>query len=287
MKAKKSLFLFSVLLVLASCFDEPEFSVVPKIRFEDIYFGRSNGTSAQDSLVLTISFEDGDGNLGLGRDEYNEPFHELDYFLQNNNTLSRLGTIEVFNNLPEFLNVPDGATGKLVLHRDRQKFNLPKYNPRPGCAGWDANWRTDSVLMVEADRQIIPDVKPEQIRILSSSNPANPRVYILKDTFYVRRNPNYSNIELDFFRKPNPQSDTVRVDWYTQLCGQDFNGRFPILSDDRNALSGTIKYSMPSTSWEVAMGTGIWQIRVRVRDRDFNLSNEVYSREFTLQEITR
>jgi hypothetical protein len=51
-------------VLLASCFNEPEFSNIPRIKFEGLYFGKSNIEDNPDSLVLTLSFEDGDGDLG-------------------------------------------------------------------------------------------------------------------------------------------------------------------------------------------------------------------------------
>ena len=49
-------------LILASCNKAPELAVIPKIEFESVKFKEVDGP---DSLIVGISFEDGDGDLGL------------------------------------------------------------------------------------------------------------------------------------------------------------------------------------------------------------------------------
>ena len=62
-----------------SCERAPEFSDTPKIDFEKVVFGES---AVQDSLRITISFEDGDGDLGISLEEASDyPFHVQTYFL--------------------------------------------------------------------------------------------------------------------------------------------------------------------------------------------------------------
>jgi len=51
----------SISLLMYSCVDKPDFSDIPNIKFESISRTHVNQF---DSLWLTLSFEDGDGNLG-------------------------------------------------------------------------------------------------------------------------------------------------------------------------------------------------------------------------------
>jgi hypothetical protein len=88
-----------------------------------------------------------------------------------------------------------------------------------------------------------------------------------------------------FFRKPNNESEFEEVDWYTLLCGQDFNGRFPVLSEDDHGVSGKIKYTMASTQFKYIMGSGIWQLKIQIKDRALNKSNVVTTQEFPLEAI--
>jgi hypothetical protein len=56
-------------LTLASCFNEPNYSDTPEISFREIYpyaleAGKGVGKAKRDSVVISINFKDGDGNLG-------------------------------------------------------------------------------------------------------------------------------------------------------------------------------------------------------------------------------
>lgn len=67
------------LFVLVSCERAPEFSDVPKIEFNNVEF--IFNAMGQDSLAISVNFEDGDGNLGISSEEKKKPpFHEKTYF---------------------------------------------------------------------------------------------------------------------------------------------------------------------------------------------------------------
>lgn len=56
-------------LALSACFNEPNYSDTPEIEFEEIYpyplqAGTGVGKARRDSVVITVNFKDGDGNLG-------------------------------------------------------------------------------------------------------------------------------------------------------------------------------------------------------------------------------
>lgn len=66
-------------LVTVSCERAPEFSEVPSISFESVQFGFN--PQGQDSLIISVNFEDGDGDLGISSDEAKAPpFHDATYF---------------------------------------------------------------------------------------------------------------------------------------------------------------------------------------------------------------
>lgn len=109
----------------------------------------------------------------------------------------------------------------------------------------------------------------------------------VKDTIWVKINPDQYNIFIKFFIK--------RGGTYTEydLAGppfySTFNGRFPrILTDDRErAIEGTIKYSMLSLGWNSIFRNDTVKIDVQIQDRSLNKSNVVSSPDFTLSQITR
>src|SRR5882762_8127985 len=73
-----------VLLACNSCFKAPEYPVIPQITFSDIYFGAAKTSKQTDSLVLSLNFKDGDGDLGLSdADSTNFEYINGYYFIIN------------------------------------------------------------------------------------------------------------------------------------------------------------------------------------------------------------
>lgn len=69
---KALLFFTFVVFCLSSCYKEPSFSLEPSIEFNSIRkFIRIDQftTAKKDSVVMTIKFQDGDGDLGLNTEE--------------------------------------------------------------------------------------------------------------------------------------------------------------------------------------------------------------------------
>lgn len=63
------LFVIGVALTMSACFTEPNYSNTPEIEFRSVFkypleAGRGVGKGKRDSVVITIGFKDGDGNLG-------------------------------------------------------------------------------------------------------------------------------------------------------------------------------------------------------------------------------
>lgn len=95
-----SYLLFGFGLLGYSCISPPEnFPSVPEIAFSSLEYV---GTSAQDSLLLTINFKDAEGDLGLMATDINPPFNPLNY--------------------------KRDAAGNLITY-DRRPSNAPRYNP--------------------------------------------------------------------------------------------------------------------------------------------------------------
>ncbi len=80
-----------VVLLTSSCFDPPEIPVTPSISLKSFTFKNIPNNQIQDSMILELNFEDGDGDLGLGDNEFAPPFHEFDYVLSNQNEFLKLG----------------------------------------------------------------------------------------------------------------------------------------------------------------------------------------------------
>jgi hypothetical protein len=86
------------LTILTACPTPPEFEDVPKIEYEDVQFSIETDTSAsgqplnQDVISVTISFEDGDGDLGLTSSETTPPYQLFDIPLNENRELIFFGS---------------------------------------------------------------------------------------------------------------------------------------------------------------------------------------------------
>src|SRR5690349_16193132 len=117
MKVVKGLFLFGVAVMVTSCFDPPQFSDTPQISFVDVYFKDGTADNPTDSLVVRISFRDGDGDLGLSGDQKEEPYNDIFYGIASNGQVVQAGKKTQFDDLPQFVDVPQGVTGKLITVR--------------------------------------------------------------------------------------------------------------------------------------------------------------------------
>ncbi len=74
----KNILIYGFLVIAAgfiSCNRPPELPVVPSIEFENIEFKEADGP---DSLIVSIYFQDGDGDLGLAPYETDDPYHPYD-----------------------------------------------------------------------------------------------------------------------------------------------------------------------------------------------------------------
>ncbi|TXE13389.1 hypothetical protein [Algoriphagus aquimarinus] len=110
---------------------------------------------------------------------------------------------------------------------------------------------------------------------------------VVKDTIWVKQNPNQFNIFLKFFIKRNGQFKEFK--WQDPPFYTTFNGRFPriLTSEVGQAVEGNISYGMLSSGWESIFRTDTIRIDVSIQDRALNRSNEVSSPEVTLKQITR
>ncbi len=78
--------LFISVLAISACTRAPELPVTPAIEFDKIEFKEVDGP---DSLIISIYFEDGDGDMGLTSYDINDPYQPYDVVLdQNGDTIS-------------------------------------------------------------------------------------------------------------------------------------------------------------------------------------------------------
>src|SRR4051812_34423285 len=239
MNVVKGIVILSLFLILfGSCFNPPEFPVTPSISFAGKpVFKDVADPSIPDSLIITLKFKDGDGDLGLSATENDSPYHEVNYFLGNDaGQLTPLTTGRRYSNLPAFVNVGN-KTGKLIRYRSRSNsaYNLPPYIKPFNCTAYVF----DSVYVSEENKAIFDNT----YKIVDTLKATNlPSVYVLLDTFYYQTNPNHYNIDVDFMVKvdpnnPDPEKRYEEYDFRNEFC-TTFDGRFPVLATTASALDG-------------------------------------------------
>ncbi len=244
-------------LFLGSCFDPPQYAPIPTIEFESISFKDVSNPSDPDSLILTIRFKDGDGDMGL---DANDPFDTL--FPYQSRTF--FDTIKSSNAGYYFPN-------KDVAFITYETWRTQRY-------GWK-------------QKRLAYDTLPEFITPYNCVNWQILTIDSKVDTFYFERNRDHYNIFVEFLVKNNNGSFT-EFDWTEEFaypqCGITFDGRFPILSKDlsqKSALDGKIRYGMPSTGFLILFSIKTLKLRVTIQDRTLNRSNTIETPEFTLQQI--
>lgn len=110
---------------MASCYEKPELPVIPAISVNDFYF-KTIPNVTLDSLVLTINFEDGDGDLGLESFETDPPYHLFDIFVIAGDTLM-LGdndTLPPYNCVDYEIFNPGPSADTVFVRRNPNHFNF-------------------------------------------------------------------------------------------------------------------------------------------------------------------
>jgi hypothetical protein len=284
MKIIKGLGLFSVLVLVASaCFDPPEYPNTPHIELESLrFYSEPNGT---DSLVLSITFEDGDGDLGISTNDFDPPYHANNFYIGNNGQLAAVPTYtQYFTNptssIDNVLQIPDNVNGKLVTYKFIENPlypNLPQFIFPATCLNYK-----QQALYVWADDNVVDNTYTitDTITVLQNQGngipPLKRLIYKVEDIFYYTDNPNYENITVQFWVL-NAKAQYEMIDWRTfnDRCGVTFNGRFTRLSTETNPLAGTLRYSMRSEALAIILGGSTFKLKVQIRDRALNLSNEI------------
>lgn len=234
-----------VLITFHSCFNPPEYPIVPQIEFDRIQFKDVTTPGSADTLVLTLKFKDGDGDLGLrDADTTNILYANKLYYRLSNNTLLNYAT-------------------KRAWDKDNNPANdtLPNFVAPFNCTKWEViNFTRNGV----ATRDTL------YIKL-------NPNHYNIFVDFLVKNNDGS-------FTKFDPQQIFVYPNCSVNLfngrfpiLSKDLNREAP--------LEGTIRYAMRSNAFNVFFSIRTLKLRIRIQDRALNKSNEIETPEFTLQSI--
>ena len=286
MKGIKGLILLSLLsIVIGSCFDPPEYNDIPEITFDKILFKEVPGAGTNDSLILYIDFKDGDGDLGLDQDDpfySQDPYHSSFYFLTTPGcSVSPCDTTKVSTRLvydtedvPYVLLNTNGVPGKLVTNKTR---NQTGYNYLP-------TYTTNNCEFYSDDRILVPEAAADaSYNIIDTLvDQAKNKYFVIQEPMLYKKNPNHYNIEVKFFVHEG-NSGFVEYNW-AKFC-YEYDGRFPLLSSQSNALEGTLRYGMGNPSYLALFSVKTLRLEIRIKDRALNVSNKISTPQFTLDGI--
>jgi hypothetical protein len=295
MKILKRLSIFVIVWVLLdSCFDPPQFSVVPEIEFQKIEFVEVPGFTEPDSVILYIDFKDGDGDLGLDNKlQIGDPYNDSNYYLEDGTGgLIRIPTEVRYSNIPPVIKL-SGEQGKLATVRTRKNPDyayLPAFSPDSclyryyrGSQLDTAYYKYDVIYISAEDKSIFDDSYFVEDTLKSVEF---PDLYVLHDTVYYKPNPYHNNISVDWLVQNNDGTFT-QFDWNDVGCGTDFDGRFPILADKTRAIEGTLRYGMTSLGFLQLFSIKTLKLRITIWDRALHKSNVIETPQFTLNDIRK
>jgi hypothetical protein len=259
-KVVKKFTIIAVLLwVVGACLKQPENSVVPHIELQSIVTkGEFASTGNADTLIVTIKFTDGDGDLGVNGGEtaiYSSATDSVDlnltyYYVYDS-------AKNTFWYPVHYPNLKLAKGYHYVNYASRRKIHNHPFDTLPAlsCAAWE-NYQ---------------------------GTPA--------DTLYAITNQLYFNFFLYLYTK-NADGTYTYVDPVTYFsfangCNKNlFNSRFPVLSSDlgkQSSLDGTITYKYQSKGLYLQFHGKTLKIKVFIYDRAFHKSNLIESDDFTLK----
>lgn len=301
-QVRSALLVFITLALFSACFNPPEFDPAPVIKFEGIFFDKAPNGS--DSLVVSVSFKDGDGDLGFrqGREDLDSPYHQINFYANDNGQAYAIAsdlipsfagyTYKKAKKTPGFpayyIRTPGKQVGELLTLSSRNDgFSLPAFVRPYDCtinkqAYLNDRQNPDTVFIWRNDAYLIKDPLTIVDTLVRNNDPSE-YYYAVLDYFYIEENPYHYNFKVEFFVMNN-NGIFEEYDFRAEFC-ETYDGRFPVLTDKERALEGTINYSMVSTGFTPTFSIKTLKLAITVYDRAGHESNRVETPEFRLEEI--
>ena len=146
--------------------------------------------------------------------------------------------------------------------------------------------KPDGTLLRLSDRNNPPyDTLPDYVFPYYCTN------YVIEeiDTLYVQQNKYHFNYFVTYFVKTNGVYNEFNwVTAFDPICGETFNGRYPLLGDPRRdkPLEGKLKYKMSSAGFELLFREDTLMLEIYILDRALHQSNTIRTPDFVLKNIT-
>lgn len=257
MKVISNILFLILFLAVGSCFEPPQFSNTPSLGEVTVRVQKVTGTTIPDSLIVTVKFTDGDGNIGIDPSENSPPFNERWFFLQNPTPTCEPGLLAPCTRISY---VDQSKLSNYVTYKLRR--TNPSYDTLPAfIAPFDC-------------------LKYYVLKNSSNNQPI--------DTLYNQLNPRYNNFFVDVLVKNGAtfQKYEFKQAPYPKCDIYGLNGRLPILAKDKDVsvslpLEGVITYKVTSSSFQPLLNKTL-KLSICLMDREGNRSKTVESKEFTL-----
>ena len=242
----KNIMLFLIVFILISCEKDEGISKIPSISYEKIEFKKSINNLNQDSLILTINFVDGDGNLGLSNDENNYPYHPYNAIIDQDFNWVTLGSTSV--NPPLYVYEPNGTYYPFSTDDNRPDYNCENY--------------------------IIDTISSssELDTFFIQKNDFNKNIFV---EFLKKENNNFIVID---WKRIFDEEFGCGIDFNSRFPPLN-------ISNSSQLLSGKLRYGMVSYGFDMILKNDIFKLRVHIIDRELNESNIIETPEVTLEEI--
>mgnify|MGYP001467353718 FL=1 len=238
--------LILVLFAFISCEKDEGISKIPSISYENIEFKKSINNITQDSLILTINFIDGDGNLGLSNDENSYPYHPYNAIIDQEFNWVTLGSSTVTP--PLYVYEPNGTYYSFSNNDNRPSYNCEDYI-------------IDTVSSTS---------KLDTFFI--QKNDFNKNIFI---EFLKKENNDFRVID---WKRIFDEEYGCGIDFNSRFPPLN-------ISNSSQLLSGKLRYGMVSYGFEMVLKNDIFKLRVHIIDRELNKSNIIETPEVTLEEI--
>ena len=242
----KYTYLIFIFLIVFSCDQNENISVIPTITFESLEYKKSPNNISQDSLILTINFIDGDGDLGLSNDEINFPYHPYNAIIDDDFVWVTYGSQDITT--PFYVYQPDGSYYFYSDDDDRTPFNCSDY--------------------------IIDTVNTTTVldTFYIQKNENNKNIFI---EFYKK---NGNEFEFIDWTRIFDQEFGCGINFDSRFPRLN-------IGSSSQSLNGKLRYGMVSYGFNSVLSNDIFKIKVKIKDRNLNTSNIAESPEVTLEQI--
>lgn len=197
----RSLIVFFVLgLIVSSCFDPPQYSPVPSIDFSNLKFKEVGDVSEPDSLIISLNFKDGDGDIGLDASNFadqNIPYNNKYYF-----------------------SFPDGTLLNYKAKRTNPNYDtLPAFVKPFNCINWE----------IYSESQVVKDTLYFQL------NPDHYNIFVV----FLVKNPDGSFTEFDWREEFTYPNCGISFDGRFPVLSKDLSQQSPLEGTIRYGMVST------------------------------------------------